>query len=379
MLAEQAPAPRPALAPGGGFLAEYGAMLFRSPEIMGTRARELGISCETCHNGSDTNPRLFVPGLSARPGGIDVHNTFFDPIGDDGRFDPLDIPSLRGIRYTGPYGRDGRIASLREFVATVIVTEFDGPEPTTLILDALTAFLDRLDFLPAPLLDRDGRLTPGAPASAKRGEALFGRPFPQMGGRSCASCHVPDRYFVDGARHDIGSGGGDGFPGRAFDTPTLLGTETTAPYFHDGALATLGDVVAWFDTRYRLGLAAGEKSDLTAYLTAVGTVARPYEAEGGRNTAFGRVAREGAVSLGTLDALIAREDRFHALLLVRSIARNLRDAAPRASEGARPLAADLAAKLEAIGEAIRDNDWAKTKALWENYRAGYRKIAARLY
>ncbi len=256
VLAPQDPPPRMALAPGGGFLASFGRMLFETPEILGERARALGLACASCHNGGDANPHLFLPGLSARPGGVDVHHAFFNPVGDDGRFDPLDVPSLRGVRFTAPYGRDGRIASLREFVATVIVTEFDGPEPTTLELDALTAFLDRLDFLPAPLLDRDGRLNRTAPAAAKRGEKLFGKRFAAMGGRSCASCHVPDRYFADGARHDIGSAGGR-FPGPAFDTPTLLGSATTAPYFHDGALATLADVVAWFDRRYGLGLSRG--------------------------------------------------------------------------------------------------------------------------
>ncbi len=377
-LAPQSPPPRMALAPGGGFLATYGQMLFESPEILGDRARGLGMSCATCHNAGDANPRLFLPGLSARPGGVDVHSAFFNPIGDDGRFDPLDIPSLRGVRYTGPYGRDGRIASLREFVATVIVTEFDGPEPTTLELDALTAFLDRLDFLSAPLLGRDGRLKPDAPAATKRGAALFAKPFTQMGDRSCASCHVPDRYFVDGARHDIGSGG-DGFPGEAFDTPTLLGTQTTAPYFHDGALATLADVVGWFDRRYGFGLSHAERADLTAYLTAVGTVAQPYTPYAGRDTKFRRTARDGDAFLGTLDPLIARQDRFHALLLVRSVARNLRAALPDAAPGARPLARDLADRLDTLGEAIRGTDWDKASALGKSWRAAYDAEADRLY
>jgi cytochrome c553/mono/diheme cytochrome c family protein len=376
-LSEQSPLPRLALKQGGGFLATYGQMLFESPEIMGTRARELAISCATCHNRGDANPRLFVPGLSARPGGIDVHNRFFNPIGDDGRVEPIDIPSLRGIRSTAPYGRDGRIAALREFAATVIVTEFDGPEPTTLMLDALTAFLDRLDFLPAPALGPGGRLNGKASAAARRGEALFHRPFTQMDGRSCASCHVPDRYFVDGARHDIGSGDG-GYPGAAFDTPTLLGTATTAPYFHDGALATLAEVVAWFDRRYGLGLNSDQKSDLTAYIDAVGKVTRPYESFSGRNTRFALAAREDRSFLATLDPLIARQDRFHALLLVRSVARDLRDEAPLAHRDARPLAAELANRLDTIGEAIRDTDWAKTAALWKDYRAAYEAVADRL-
>ncbi len=377
-LSEQAPLPRMVLKPGGGFLATYGQMLFESPEILGTRARTLGLSCASCHNRGDANPKLFLPGLSARPGGVDVHNSFFNPIGDDGRFEPLDIPSLRGIRYTAPYGRDGRIAALREFAASVIVTEFDGAEPTTLMLDALTAFLDRLEFPAAPMLGPGGRLNEAASAAAKRGETLFETPFAQMGGRSCAGCHVPDRYFVDGARHDIGSGG-DRFPGAAYDTPTLLGTATTAPYFHDGSLATLSDVVAWFDRRYALELDARQKSNLAAYLDAVGAVERPYEEFSGRNTRFALAAREGRSFLATLEPLIAREDRFHALLLVRSVARDLRDKAPLANPDARPLAATLAGRLDAIGEALRDTDWKKAQSLWGSYRAAYAAAEAKLY
>ena len=259
------------------FLVAYGDMLFDSPEILGAPARTLGLACSSCHNRGDVNRALFVPGLSRRPGGIDVDNAFFNPRASDGRLDPLDTPSLRGIRFTAPYGRDGRIASLREFVRNVIVGELGGPEPTPLMLDALTAYLNEFDFLPAPLLARDGRLNARASEAARRGEAIFNRPFAAMAGRSCASCHVPDGNFVDGRRHDIGSVAPSTRNARdgALDTPTLLGIRYTAPYFHDGSLPTLAAVVEWFDRRYRLGLDAAERADLTAYLEAVGTGEAP--------------------------------------------------------------------------------------------------------
>ena len=59
----------------------------------------------------------------------------------------------------------------------------------------------------------------------RRGEALFNRPFAQMAGRSCASCHIPDSFFTDSRAHNIGSGG-ESYAGAldgAYDTPTLLG------------------------------------------------------------------------------------------------------------------------------------------------------------
>jgi cytochrome c peroxidase len=362
-------------------LVAYGDMLFDSPELFGEPARSLGIACSSCHNRGEANRQLFIPGLSRRPGGVDVDSAFFNGIANDHIFDPVDTPSLRGIRYTAPYGRDGRIASLREFVATVIVTEFGGPEPTPFMLDALVAYLNQFEFLPAPHLDRDGRLNDTAPAAAKRGEALFHRPFAQMGDRSCASCHIPSALFLDGKRHDIGSGGVSfPFPGSLFDTPTLLGAAHTAPYFHDGSLATLGDAVAWFDARFGLGLNAGEKSDLTAYLEAVGTAVEPYQEFAGKKTRFRLDFEENSVFASTLDTLIPRRDRFHALLLIRSVAGDLRlDASAITDVRLQPRVYELADRLEQVGAAIRDERWDDAASEWSAYKAIEKSYEDELY
>jgi len=177
------------------FYVAYGDMLFHSPLLLGEAARGLGLSCASCHSGGEANRQFFIPGLSSGPGSVDASSPMFNPAADNHRFDPFDIPSLRGIRFTAPYGRDGRIASLREFTRMVIVQEFAGPEPTPLMLDALVAFLNELDFLPAPFLNRDGTLDDRAPAAAKRGEALFNRPWQFLKS-------VPDLQFLarDAAR-----------------------------------------------------------------------------------------------------------------------------------------------------------------------------------
>ncbi|MDH3659278.1 MAG: cytochrome C, partial [Alphaproteobacteria bacterium] len=250
------------------FLVAFGDMLFDSPEIFGEPARSLGLTCATCHNRSDVNQRFFITGISPHPGVVDVDGSFFNARFNDHRSDPIDIPSLRGIRFTAPYGRDGRIASLRDFTRNVIVNEFKGPEPNPLILDALIAYQLEFDFLPAPHLERDGRLKATASAAAKRGELLFEKPYPSMNGQSCASCHLPGSHFTDNEVHDIGSAGegaASGFSG-AFDTPTLLGILHTAPYFHDGRFSTLAEVVAWKDESQGLGLNEDERRDLLAYL-----------------------------------------------------------------------------------------------------------------
>lgn len=260
-------------------LIALGDMAFDSTLIFGEPARSLAITCNTCHNKGVTNPNFFIPGLSARPGGMDVSNSFFGGHANNGVFDPIDIPDLRGVRFTAPYGRNGRFDSLREFTRNVIVNEFSGPEPEPILLDALVAYMLEFEFLPNPALDADGSLNESASAAARRGEAIFHRNFPQMGDRSCASCHEPSDHFLDRKRHDIGTVQGSELNSRdrALDTPTLLGTLHSAPYFHDGSLETLGDVVDWFDQRFALRLTSNQRSDLTAYIETVGDGVDAYE------------------------------------------------------------------------------------------------------
>ena len=359
------------------FLVAYGDMLFDSPEIFGVPARSHGITCAMCHNRSDVNRNLYIPGLSLRPGGLDVDGSLFNPRGNDHRFDPLDTPSLRGIRFTAPYGRDGRTASLREFARNVIVGEFAGPEPSPLMLDALVTYMNEFDFLPAPNLDRNGRLVASASDAAKRGEALFMRPLAAMGGQSCASCHVPSAHFVDHRRHDIGSGFG---VAAAFDTPTLLGIAHNAPYFHDGSLETLAEVVERFDRKFGLGLSAPSKSDLTAYLEAVGTGTEPYQRFDGRNTPFRLAFEELSTFLSALDTLIPARDRFHARLLLATVSRDLRtDAAGMSNIREHPRVLELADRLDGIDQALARTDWPETTRLWEAYKETEKRYDAKLY
>jgi mono/diheme cytochrome c family protein len=251
-----------------------GDLLFHSPAVLGPKAETMGLSCHTCHPNGSTHPTLVLPGLSDRPGNVDLSTSFFRKGADNGTADYLNIPSLRGARFTAPYGHDGRTASLSEFIQGVVTVEFGGAPLAQARLSALVRYVQDFDFLPNPNLDARGRLVAKgqSTAAAKRGEALFQRPFPAMSGKSCASCHVPERFFRDGAAHRIASGHSPSPYGvdEAYETPTLLGTQETAPYFHDGRFATLGDVVAWFDSSYGLGLKENERAELTTYLEFVG-------------------------------------------------------------------------------------------------------------
>jgi len=140
------------------------------------------MSCNTCHLNGTSNPKLFVPGLSTRPGNFDTTGHLFNAKADNGMLDPVTIPSLRGARFLAPYGHDGRMASLHDFVHNVVVNEFAGPEPSPEILDSLVAYIQDIEFLPNP------RLASTASDAERRGEALFAKPFPHDPGLSCAAC-----------------------------------------------------------------------------------------------------------------------------------------------------------------------------------------------
>ncbi|MDR3500225.1 MAG: cytochrome c peroxidase [Parvibaculum sp.] len=253
------------------YLVNLGDMAFSSPGIFGGPARQAGMSCESCHINGAGNAKLFVPGMSTRHGNFDTTGPLFNPKADNGVLDPLTPPSLRGARFLAPYGHDGRLASLRDFVRNVVVNEFAGAEPTPEILDGLVAYIQDIDFLPNPRISPDGRLKGKATAEELRGQALFNKPFPHDPGMSCSGCHIPSGAFVDHKQHDVGTG--------LFKTPTLLNANFNAPYFHDGRYDTYDQVVGYFDKTFDLKLNAQDRRALVAYLNAVGDGEEPMQAD----------------------------------------------------------------------------------------------------
>ena len=283
-----------------------GDLLYHSPAVLGRQAQREGLSCNRCHPNGATDPTLFLEGVSDRPGNVDLTTGHFRPGADNRTDDFVNIPSLRGVRFTGPYGRDGRTASLGEFIRDVVANEFDGALLTPAKLSALVRYVQELDFLPNANLDGRGRLTAQADPRARRGEKLFFAPRAGFDGGSCASCHLRSSFFQDGKVHRLGTGRlpsphaiDDGFK-----TPTLLGTAETAPYFHDGRFATLAEVVAWFDASFALRLSATDRADLTAYLTAVGAVDRRVD-----DRPVAKRMTDVFVYLGLLVSGDARDDR----------------------------------------------------------------------
>jgi cytochrome c peroxidase len=114
----------------------------------------------------------------------------------------------------------------------------------------------------------------------------------------CWRCHS-GANFADGEFHNTGVGFGrpDADHGRfevtrleadrgKFKTPTLRGAARTAPFMHDGSLATLRDVVAFYNDGGRpnpnldpviqpLGLSDREMGFLASFLEALSTSGSP--------------------------------------------------------------------------------------------------------
>jgi hypothetical protein len=69
----------------------------------------------------------------------------------------------------------------------------------------------------------------------------------------------PGRALISGKWKDLGR----------FKGPILRGLAARAPYFHNGSAATLQDAVDFYDTRFGIGLTAGQKDDLVAFLRSL--------------------------------------------------------------------------------------------------------------
>ncbi len=69
----------------------------------------------------------------------------------------------------------------------------------------------------------------------------------------------PGRALITGKWNDIGR----------FKGPVLRALSSRAPYFHNGAAATLDEVVDFYERRFGIGLTAQERADLLAFLRAL--------------------------------------------------------------------------------------------------------------
>jgi len=229
-------------------LVAEGRVLFRSATV----ARD-GESCQSCHTDGGANAEL----------GIMAHPTF------EGDFTgPRDTQPLWGLRDTAPYRWDGGIPTLVEMIGGTIDTHFksqhqvDVPRKTA----ALVAYMETIDP-PATAYDR-GRMS----AAALRGQEIFD------GKGGCAGCHGGP-LFTDNRLHVTGvplaPGANDDGSSKienAFSTPTLRDIANTAPYMHNATIATLEDVIEFYEDESSvpgIDLTPAETADLIEFLKSL--------------------------------------------------------------------------------------------------------------
>jgi cytochrome c peroxidase len=284
--------PITAVAPTGSPLtearAELGRRLFYDKRLSRTGA----IACASCHRHEHAfaDPEMVSKGI-------------------DGRMGRRNAPTLVNRAWSSSFFWDGRASSLEQLVGQPIenplemdlpladavaaigrdvtyvrdfATAFGGAPPSAETLrQALASFVRTLVSGNSPydqhLRGHDGQFG----TAARRGEALF------FGTAGCFRCHpggalTNDGYFNNGTYVAGADPGRQTLTGRSgdlgkFKVPTLRNVAVSAPYMHDGSLATLRDVIDQYARGGRgdptadplikpLALTDGDKSDLIAFL-----------------------------------------------------------------------------------------------------------------
>jgi cytochrome c peroxidase len=241
--------------------AELGARLFFDPILSADRS----VSCASCHDPA----RGFADGERFSRGVAGARTA-------------RNAPTLWNRAFGTSFFWDGRSATLEEQVLRPIEDEHEMALPLGTALERLAA-----DASYAPAFSAAHGRPPDRDALASSLAAFVRRQFrgdspvdrfragdagaltslEQAGlwiyesRGSCWHCHA-GANFTDEAFHATGIGVVDGLPepGREavtgatgdrgrFKTPTLRGVALTAPYMHDGSLATLTDVVEFYRKR----------------------------------------------------------------------------------------------------------------------------------
>lgn len=286
------PPPVPADNPLTTASVRLGKALFFDPRL----SRDGTVSCATCHHPSE--------GFS---------DTVALSTGIEGRLGARNTPSLVNVAYLPSLFRDGGVPDLeRQAIAPIqdplemdhqiqvaAATLRDVPPYTTLSLKAYGRPLDAYVITRAlanyqrtliggwSRFDRyqyqgdASALTP----SELNGWALFG-----SAALNCTACHN-GFDLTDHGFHNIGQYMDYADPGRwritfvtgdhgKFKTPTLRNIARTAPYMHDGAMASLEEVIDHFASgghphpnrsaeMTTFVLTAQERADLIAFLHAL--------------------------------------------------------------------------------------------------------------
>lgn len=184
---------------------------------------------------------------SCHPDGRDDGLTWSSPNG------PMQTPMLFArLVDTAPYGWDGASKDLTQHLAHT-TSRLGGSGLSKRDVTDIGAYLASLRA-PDSAGHPDRRLV-------GRGAEVF-----HSAEAQCSSCHAGEAS-TDGDSHDVESGPSERKP-RAFDTPSLRFVSRSAPYFHDGRYASLGEMLAGSDGAmgHTSQLSVDDRAALEAYL-----------------------------------------------------------------------------------------------------------------
>jgi cytochrome c peroxidase len=267
------------------------------------------ISCGSCHNPLQGYTQTNMP----------------TPVGIGGRRGDRNAPSLFDVGYRTTMFHDGRAATLEaQYRSPMLGPSEMGNASMDAVVDRIKGFDDYRTFFAyafaaEPSTDTLGKALANYQRALVTGPNRFDRwhfgkepnalaaqeieGFRVFERARCGACHVvgassaeftDDGFRKNGyARMRADAGATD--LGRAmvtrrtqdrfaFRTPTLRNVALTRPYMHDGGLATLADVVAFYgNTGLRsiaapgapLSLSADEQMKLVAFLDALTSPTRP--------------------------------------------------------------------------------------------------------
>lgn len=281
--------PHPADNPPTPEKIELGKQLYFDPRLSSDNT----ISCASCHDPKKgwSNGEATAAGVGGQRGGRSAPSILNSAYAKfqfwDGRAASLEQQALgpiaNPIEMNLPH--DQMVARLNaiEGYRTQFQKIFGSDATPDAVAKAIAAFERTVLSGNAPYDRFKAGDSSALSAQAQAGRALF------FGKANCSSCHSGPS-FTDGAFHNVGVGMAVDPPdaGRqahsklagdlgAFKTPTLRDIARSAPYMHDGSLASLEEVVDYYDRGgtpnkyldeeiFPLKLSAEEKAALVTFL-----------------------------------------------------------------------------------------------------------------
>ena len=239
---------------------ELGRRLFFDKRL----SRDRTIACASCHlaQRAFTDGKRLATGVEKRLGVRNAPTLFNRAYGVsffwDGRVTSLEEQALEAIQ--GRSEMDMTLDELKKRLTSIEeyrdpFEQVFGERPRTgTSAKAIAAFVGTLFSGNSPFDQFEHGDRAALSAVAKRGFEIF------RGKANCIVCHLGSN-FTDEGFHNSGIAWRDGElldPGRlkvtgkpedqgAFKTPTLREVALTAPYMHDGSIASLEDVIEFYD------------------------------------------------------------------------------------------------------------------------------------